>query len=452
MLIINHEYHIFKEFVLSNTRKRFVLDTSVLLYDKSAIHSFHGNDVILPLQVIDEIDKFKEKPGVIGEAARYVNRFLDDLREFGRLDVGVEVPEELAAGQTVMIKIDNSLETLPNGLKADRPDNKILATCLSEAQSDDSRPLVVITKDINLRVKCDALGMASEDYYKDHIESDSAAFTGSRTIVVSKSDLDSFFSEGFLEPNVEDLMPNEFIILNSAEGNGSGLGMFDGESIISLRHEPGQAMSDFRAKNKEQKFAVEALLKKDIELVTLTGLAGSGKTYVALMAGLDGLQEGRYTRIVISRSIQPVGRDLGYLPGDVDEKMAPWLAPIMDNFRAMMGDRDFTYFNIMMDKGELEVAPLSFIRGRTFNDAYVIVDEAQNATIHELKTIITRVGKNSKIVLLGDTDQIDTPYIDKLSNGLSIVIDKFKSHKEHAHVQLAKGQRSNIASIASSIL
>ncbi len=170
------------------------------------------------------------------------------------------------------------------------------------------------------------------------------------------------------------------------------------------------------------------------------------------MAGLDGVQQGRYKRIVISRSIQPVGKDLGYLPGDIDDKMEPWLAPIMDNFRTMLSDSSFTYFAMMKDRGELEVAPLSYIRGRTFNDAYVIVDESQNATIHELKTIITRVGKNSKIVLLGDTDQIDTPYINKLSNGLSIVVHKFMDKDAAAHVQLAKGQRSNIASLASMIL
>ena len=433
-------------------RKRFVLDTSVLLYDKTAIHSFPGNDVILPLQVLDEIDKFKEKPGVIGEAARYVNRFLDEMRSDGRLDKGVEVREEYSADQTVTIKIENPTKVLPSALKADVPDNKILATCLLEARRDDERPLVVVTKDINLRVKCDALGISAEDYYKDHIKDDSAAFTGSRELKVTKKQLDHFFDEGFVEIEDSDLLSNEFVVLTVPETNSSGLGLYSNGNVIKLCHEPGSAMSNFRSKNKEQKFAVEALLKSDIELVTLTGLAGSGKTYVALMAGLDGLQEGRYDRIVISRSIQPVGRDLGYLPGDIDEKMAPWLAPIMDNFRTMMGDKDYTYFNIMMEKGELEVAPLSFIRGRTFNDSYVIVDEAQNATIHELKTIITRVGKNSKIVLLGDTDQIDTPYIDRLSNGLSIVVDKFKDRPEAAHVQLAKGQRSNIATVASSIL
>ncbi len=436
---------------MSDLRKRFVIDTSVLLYDKKAIHSFPGNDVILPLQVIDEIDKFKEKPGIIGEAARYVNRFLDELRNFGRLDKGVTVPDEYSEDQTVMIKIDEPVAKLPPGLKSERPDNKILASCVSELADDDLRPLIMVTKDINLRVKCDALGIASEDYYKDHLEDDSASFTGEGSVTVTKEQLDSFFENGNLEVQ-DDLMPNQFVVLTCPTTGNTGLGMHRDGVVSTLKLRPGSAMSSYKSKNKEQRFAVEALFRNDIELVTLTGLAGSGKTYVALMAGLDGIHEGRYSRIVISRSIQPVGRDLGYLPGDVGEKMAPWLAPIMDNFRCMMGDKDFTYFQIMMDKGELEVAPLSFIRGRTFNDAYVIVDEAQNATIHELKTIITRVGKNSKVVLLGDTDQIDTPYIDRLSNGLSIVIHKFKDRPEAAHITLSKGQRSNIASVASNIL
>ena len=434
-------------------RKRFIIDSSVLLYDKKSIHSFPGNDIILPLQVIDEIDKFKEKQGVLGDAARYVNRFLDQLREFGRLDEGIQVQEELSIDQTVRIEIAEDVSSLPTGLARDRADNRILATCLLEADRDDERPLVVVTKDINLRVKCDALGIASEDYYKDHLDDANTTFSGYKEVSLTQSEIDSFFEDGTLEINNDktSLYENEFVIATSAEGN-SLIAMYRGGILSPLKHEPGSAMSNFKSKNKEQKFAVEALLRSDIELVTLTGIAGSGKTYVALMAGLDGIQEGRYNRIIISRSLQPVGKDLGYLPGNIDEKMAPWLAPVMDNFRTMMGDRDLTYFEMMMGRGELEVAPLAYIRGRTFNDSYVIVDEAQNATVHELKTIITRVGKNSKIVLLGDTDQIDTPYIDRLSNGLSIVVHKFRNHVEAAHIQLVKGQRSNIASIASEIL
>lgn len=434
-------------------RKRFIIDTSVLLYDKKSIHSFPGNDIILPLQVIDEIDKFKEKQGVLGDAARYVNRFLDQLREFGRLDEGIHVQEELSIDQTVRIEIAEDVSSLPTGLARDRADNRILAACLLEADRDDERPVVVVTKDINLRVKCDALGIASEDYYKDHLDDSNTTFSGYKEVSLTQSEIDSFFEDGTLEINNDEtsLYENEFVIATSAEGN-SLIAMYRGGMLSPLKHEPGSAMSNFRSKNKEQKFAVEALLRSDIELVTLTGLAGSGKTYVALMAGLDGIQEGRYNRIIISRSLQPVGKDLGYLPGNIDEKMAPWLAPVMDNFRTMMGDRDLTYFEMMMERGELEVAPLAYIRGRTFNDSYVIVDEAQNATVHELKTIITRVGKNSKIVLLGDTDQIDTPYIDRLSNGLSIVVHKFRDRVEAAHIQLVKGQRSNIASIASEIL
>lgn len=437
---------------MESKRKRFILDTSVLLYDKSSIHSFPGNDVILPLQVIDELDRFKEKPGIVGDAARYVNRFLDELRDVGRLDTGVEVDSSLVESQTVKVTIDEDLSKLPQGLAKERGDNRILATCMSEKAKTNSGPIVVVTKDINLRVKCDALGIRAEDYYKDHLERGNTEYTGHRELMIQKNKIDSFYNNGVLALENEDLSPNECVVMTSSERSSSALGMYRGGVVYPLTLRPGQLMSNFESKNKEQAFAVEALLRDEIQLVTLTGLAGSGKTYVALMAGLDGVQQGKYKRIVVSRSIQPVGRDLGYLPGDMDDKMQPWLAPITDNFRTMLSDKNFTYFEMMKERGELEVAPLAYIRGRTFNDSYVIVDEAQNATVHELKTIITRIGKGSKIVLLGDTDQIDTPYINKLSNGLSIVVHKFRDKNSAAHVQLVKGQRSDIASLASLIL
>jgi PhoH-like ATPase len=195
---------------------------------------------------------------------------------------------------------------------------------------------------------------------------------------------------------------------------------------------------------------LHALRKAEIPLVCLTGLAGSGKTFLALMSGIDEMMSGKYERIIVTRNIEPVGRDIGFLPGDIKEKMSPWLSPLMDNFRHHFKDK--TYFEMMMDKGQIEIAPLSYIRGRTFSNAYLIVDEAQNATIHELKTVITRIGENSKIVLMGDTDQIDTPYIDKRSNGLSIVIDKFAGSNMMAHVHLTRGERSALATYASRIL
>ena len=400
---------------MKDVRKKFILDTSVLLYDKRAIHSFPGNDVIIPLQVMDELDRFKEKAGIVGESARYINRFLDDLRAEGRLDKGVQVPIAYSENQTVRITLCDDTSQLPKSLTHDSGDNKILATCMSESPEGDGETLVVITKDINLRVKCDALGIRSEDYYKDHIEVSQGEFNGWRKVVVAKEQIDEFFNDGIA--TIEgDFSPNEFVVLCDG-GNSSALALHKAGQFFPLNHRPAELMSSFEAKNKEQAFATEALLS-DIPLVTLTGLAGSGKTYVTLMAGIDGVQRGKYKRIVISRSIQPVGKELGFLPGDMDDKMQPWLAPILDNFRTMLADKDYTYFQMMRDRGEIEVAPLAYIRGRTFNDSFIIVDEAQNATIHELKTLITRVGKGSKIVLLGDTDQIDTPYINKLSNGL----------------------------------
>ena len=207
-----------------------------------------------------------------------------------------------------------------------------------------------------------------------------------------------------------------------------------------------------KPKNREQTYALNLLLDDDVSLVSITGIAGSGKTFLTLMAGLDGINQGKYKRIVITRNIQPVGRDIGFLPGDAEDKMLPWIAPIMDNFRQGVKDKDLTYFHAMKNSGQIEIAPLAFMRGRTFSDTFLIIDESQNCTIHELKTVITRIGENSKIVLLGDTDQVDTPYIDSLSNGLTIVSEKFKHEKIAGHIQLQKGERSNLSFIASKIL
>ena len=431
-------------------RKTFLLDTSVLLYDQSSIHSFDGNNVVLPLRVIDELDKFKEAPGVLGESARYVNRFLDKLRESGSLLDGVTIPEEYAVDQIIRISLSENLDLLPVGLQDDRGDNRILSTALSEVEANKDDVVIVITKDINLRVKCDALGIQAEDLIKDQVAESDSDYPGYSKLSIDKSKIDDFFTTGFLECEDKKFSANEFVLLSDEEQS-TAVGIHKHGVITPLIKKP-ENMTSFKAKNVEQKFATEALLDPAISLLTLTGLAGSGKTYISLMAAMDGLQSGRYKRIVISRSLQPVGRDLGYLPGNIDEKMQPWLAPIVDNFKTMFHDHDRGYFEMMIERGEIEVAPLAYIRGRTFNDSFVMVDEAQNASIHELKTLITRVGKNSKIVLLGDVEQIDTTYLSKVSNGLSVVAHKFREEPCAAHVRLIKGQRSDLASRASLIL
>ena len=431
-------------------RKLLVLDTSVLLYDKNAIHSFPGNDVIIPLPVLDEIDRFKDKDGILGESARYVNRYLDSLRSLGRLDKEVKVP---GSDQTIRIETQYSKsEDVPTGLIPSYADNQIVATALGLSKNNPEQTVKLITKDINLRVKCDALGLVGEDYWKDHIKvSDESKHSATTELLLTDIAIDSFYENGYVnvDPGIYDLQPNQFIIATSYSGK-SLIGVFRKNKIQKIPKVELGSTVDVDPRGKEQLFAMNILCDDDIQLVTLSGIAGSGKTYLTLMCGLAGMLTRKYKRIIVTRSIQPVGRDLGYLPGSMDEKMAPWMAPIIDNFKHAF--KDLTYFDLMKQKGEIEIAPLAYIRGRTFNDSYVIVDEAQNATIHELKTIITRVGHGSKIILMGDTDQVDTPYIDKKSNGLSIIIEKFKDSELTAHAHLKDSQRSAIAAIASTIL
>ncbi len=425
-----------------STRKILVVDTSVLLYDKESIHSFSGNDVVIPLVVLDELDRFKEKPGLLGESARYVNRFLDFLRTMGRLDEGVLIEEE---SQTVRVLISH--EEIVTGLDDTRGDNQIIAAALSLKKEDNI--VKVITKDINLRVKCDALGLEAEDYYKDHIKDEQLYSESNRAMSVTDAEIDELYEGKSLELDDDTLIENEFLIVSGGTQGKSALCIHRNNKLTLL---PDRKFSstDVHPRNKEQRFALHILSDDSIPLVCLTGRAGSGKTFLTLMSGLDALLSKKYERIVVTRNIETVGKDIGYLPGDINEKMAPWMSPLMDNFRHHFKDR--TYFEAMMEKGQIEIAPLAFIRGRTFNNAFIIVDEAQNASIHELKTVITRIGEGSKIVLMGDTDQIDTHYIDKRSNGLSITIDRFAHSDLMAHVYLERGERSALATYASKVL
>jgi PhoH-like ATPase len=425
-------------------RKTFIVDTSVLLYDKCAIHSFPGNDVIIPLIVLDELDRFKDKPGLLGENARYVNRYLDDLRKQGSLHDGVKIDHD----QTIRVDINHY--DVPEGLDAATGDNRIIGLAVAIKQELES-PVIMVTKDINFRIKCDSLGVYAEDYYKDRIVHNvSEIYTGQEEFEVDDPTLINRFYElgGIDQRDLDyDLHSNQFVTVKY--GNQSMIGVKTKNTIQHLTNNMGKTIG-VTPRNKEQKFAVDLLTRDEVKLVTMTGIAGSGKTYLTLMAGLSGLQEKKYDRIVITRSLQTVGKEIGFLPGDIDDKMSPWLSPILDNFRTAF--KDVTYFEMMRQKGQIEVSPLAFIRGRTFNNTFLIVDEAQNSTIHELKTIITRIGENSKVVLLGDTDQIDTPYLDSLSNGLTIIVEKFKQYDIAGHITLLKGERSELATLESQVI
>lgn len=434
----------------STKRKIFVVDTSVLLYDRNSIRSFPGNDVVIPLIVLDELDRFKDKPGLIGENARDINRFLDGLRsEKGDLSKGVTISDD----QTIRVDIE-PVNDVPAGLDINSADNRIIGQAVRLSKEHSEQSVIVVTKDINFRVKCDALGIYAEDYYKDTVKKESLP-DEIQEVTVPDDVIDTLHKKKkvglFSVTDQISVFPNQPIILKGeSTSSKSALGVITDSQILK----PNVSMNPvvrIEPRNKEQSFALHMMLDPNITLVTLTGIAGSGKTFLSLMAGLSGVYDKNYKRIVITRPIQPVGRDLGYLPGDLNDKMSVWIRPIVDNFREGMTE-DATYFDMMQSRGEIEIAPLPYIRGRTFNDSFLIVDEAQNATIHELKTIITRVGQNSKIILLGDIDQVDTPYLDTCSNGLSITVNKFRDQKVAAHIRLPKGERSDLATIASHIL
>tara|TARA_R110001583_G_scaffold88575_10_gene229531 strand:+ start:2274 stop:3602 length:1329 start_codon:yes stop_codon:yes gene_type:complete len=442
---------------MKNQRKTLIIDTSVLLYDKCAIHSFPGNDTVIPLVVLEELDRFKDKKGIVGENARYVNRYLDDLRKKGCLHNGIDIPNT----QKIKVAI-TGFKNVPVGLDPLSVDNQIISLAI-KLDGALKNKVLLITKDINFRVKCDSLGITAEDYHKDKIiKNESEFYKGYLEVEIDDKELIDRLYEEEYESEIVDIIiekigrkpyKNEFVSIKCKSQ--SFLGCYFNNRINKISQSadlPGLKFLGIKEKNREQLFALNLLFEEEVPLVSITGLAGSGKTFLTLMAGLAGLNEGKYKRIVITRNVQPVGKDIGFLPGDINEKMLPWMSPITDNFRQGLKDKDLTYFKAMKDKGQIEIAPLSFMRGRTFSDTFFIIDEAQNATIHELKTVITRIGENSKIVLLGDIDQIDTPYIDSLSNGLTIVAEKFKDEIIAGHIKLKKGERSYLSAVAAKIL
>ena len=437
-------------------KKIFVLDTNVLLHDPRAIFSFEDNDVVIPIVVIEELDKFKKGVDEIGRNARQVSRILDEYRMKGKLSQGVP----LEGGGNLRVELNHqSTERLPNELIAEKADNRILATALN--LKHDNLPVILVTKDTNLRIKADALGMTAEDYESDTITLDEL-YSGETELLVPPGAIDDFYAKGELQPAEPTLLPNQFVLLkNSANESQTALARYNKQKnalvpIATAKH----GVWGITAKNKQQQFALDLLLNDDIRLVTLVGRAGTGKTLLALAAGLEKTIEVRsFQRLVVSRPVFPMGKDIGFLPGDIDEKLRPWMQPIRDNLDFLVGSsggpgrvKGKKDLQSLFDLGMIEVEPLTYIRGRSMPNQYLIVDEAQNLTPHEIKTIITRAGEGTKVVLTGDPYQIDNPYIDSSSNGLTYVVDRFKEETIAGHITLVKGERSELAELAATLL
>ncbi|MDA8098793.1 MAG: PhoH family protein [Nitrospiraceae bacterium] len=439
-------------------KKIFVLDTNVLLHDPRAIFSFEDNDVIIPIAVIEELDRFKKGIDEMGRNARQVSRILDEFRTKGKLSQGVQLDK----GGTLRVELNHvSPQHLPMELVASKGDNRILATALNLCHSHKEIPVVLVTKDTNLRIKADAVGLTAEDYETDTITLDEL-YSGEGEITVVPEQIEQFYAAGELTPpSGSVLFPNQFILIkNNANPSQTALSRYSRtkQALLPLMA-PKHGVWGISSRNKQQQFALDLLLNDDIRLVSLVGKAGTGKTLLALAAGLEKTIESRaFARLVVSRPVFPLGKDIGFLPGDIEEKLKPWMQPIRDNLDFLMGASNVTRgkgrkdLQSLFDLGMIEVEPLTYIRGRSMPNQYLIVDEAQNLTPHEIKTIITRAGEGTKIVLTGDPYQIDNPYIDSSSNGLTFVVERFKEESIAGHITLVKGERSDLAELAATLL
>jgi PhoH-like ATPase len=435
-------------------QKYFVLDTNVLLHNADSIVSFADNIVVLPMSVIEELDKFKSHSDELGRNARRVIRQLDRLREKGRLGEGVAMEN---GGILKIVPEKGNVED--PGLDLKVPDNRILAVAYTLLRQGNK--VIFVSKDINARLKADALGIQVMDFERQKINFDEL-YSGQREVRLSGTLLNEFYEKKTLPLEDGELFPNEFVtLIDEADEKHTAIGRAAGShAVTSLKFDTDNVWQ-IRPRSKEQRMAFELLLDPDVKLVTLVGQAGTGKTLLALAAGLEGvLGTKRYDRLLVSRPIIPLGKDLGYLPGDKDEKLAHWMQPIFDNLSYLMSDgrHESQETESVRQKVEklvhehVEMEALTYIRGRSIPRQFVIVDEAQNLTPHEVKTIISRAGEGTKMVLTGDPYQIDNPYLDSSSNGLTYTAERLKSLPLHGHITLKKSERSDLAAAAADYL
>jgi PhoH-like ATPase len=440
------------------TKKFYVLDTSVYLTDSSSIYSFGNNNIIVPLIVLEELDKCKKRPNGIGANARNVIRTLDKLRDGGQFQKGIRIRK----GAGLIFTKAPDLSKLPIGYDPKIPDHQIIATALSVMEDSPNKKVIVVSNDINLRIKCDAIGVDAEAYATENvIDKGNDLFSGFAKVLVDDQIIDRFYSNESIilsevvDEKLVDLYPNQFIMLVSSSNEKKTAITRYMDRIKPLKKIPEYKDSGWgiTPKNKEQNFAMDLLLDDNIPVVSLIGKAGSGKTLCAIAAGLGQVmgEDPKYNRLIVSRPIQPMGKDIGYLPGTIEEKMAPWLSPIQDNLRFLFGN-DNLMLESYMEKGIIEVEAITYIRGRSIQNSFIIIDECQNLTQHEIKTILTRVGHNSKIILTGDIEQIDNVNIDEVSNGLTYAIEKLKPYDITGHITFLKGERSKVATLTAKVL
>lgn len=428
--------------------ENYVIDTSVLAYHGEAIHSFTGHNLYLPIEILEELDNLKTRMDQVGASCRYVNRYLDQLRSQGNLMLGVKTDNN----QIIYISSDSDMNLLPHGL-VDSVDNRIIS--VAAALIKQGKKATVVSRDISLRIRCDSLGIPAIDYEKNSVAVGDYSYDGVATIEISKDLIEEFYAHGSVcidDPDVV-LYPNQGVVLKS--GKSSALAMAEEDGIVRKLYyagEKGFSVQGIFPRSKEQVIALELLLDPEIHMVSLTGSAGSGKTMLSIATAIQLLNDRKYKKIIISRPVQSTSKDIGFLPGDKKEKMAPWLQPIFDNIEVILSGRGKSYIDMMIEKGTIEIEALTYVRGRTLPNTIFIIDEAQNITHHEAKALLTRMGEDSKIILLGDLEQIDSVSLDQRTSGLSSVVDLFKEFDRSGHVRLKKGERSELATYAAKVM
>ncbi len=441
------------------TKKIFILDTNVLIHNPQSLFSFQENRVVIPIVVIEEIDQFKKGVDEKSRNARQIGRYLDSLRDNGSLQEGVKMDN----GGTVQISLNKEITNGTSKLLfLDRNDNLIIGTALYFQKKYPDHVVTLVSKDANVRIKADAVGLNAENFERDSVKFEEL-YTGWEIHELEDKEFDELKGKDFVPNTLGELCPHQFVrfIKKSDPDTVRTLRhVKSSNSLYALQHYKGQEVFGIKARNFEQEMALDLLLDDTVRLVSLSGIAGTGKTLLAMAAGLEKVvEENKYTRLVISRPISPLGKDLGYLPGSKTDKFNPWMQPIYDNMDILLSLHDEIRTDNMkskrkpsiedfMDYNFLELEPLTYIRGRSLPDQFIIIDEAQNLTPHEMKTIITRAGENTKLVLTGDPYQIDIPYLDSSSNGLSVAVEKLKDEELVGHITLEKGERSELADLA----